>query len=380
MHILPIGSGKGGVGKSLVATNLAIALAQAGKKVVLADLDLGGSNIHLILGIGGIKQGLGTFLASKSVSFEDIIIDTDYKNLRFLPGDAEIPGMANLTAPQKSSLLKRLFTLDADYLIMDLGAGTSYNTVDFFLSSGQGLVVTSPTLTATLNAYLFLKNCVFRLLNTSFKKSSPARTYLDSLRQDGASLQKVYIPKLLDRISQEDPDGFLLFQKKMKSFRPRLILNMLEDPKDSNKANKIRRSCREYLDVDMEHLGIVYRDHLQDIALAARLPIIVYKPQSVLAQAIYRIADKVMQTHELDEGLIDVSTLDESYQVAAMEAEIDFDAKIIEMERLMNTSAFSKGDLIETIKTQQYEINSLKKENQLIKHRLVKAANAGFKL
>ncbi|NBQ39078.1 MAG: MinD/ParA family protein, partial [Alphaproteobacteria bacterium] len=62
MQIIPIASGKGGVGKSLVAANLAIALAQAGKNVVLADLDLGGSNLHLILGLRGIPVGIGTWI------------------------------------------------------------------------------------------------------------------------------------------------------------------------------------------------------------------------------------------------------------------------------------------------------------------------------
>ena len=60
MQIIPVASGKGGVGKSLLSANLAIALGQSGKKVVLADLDLGASNLHLVLGQQAPKQGLGT--------------------------------------------------------------------------------------------------------------------------------------------------------------------------------------------------------------------------------------------------------------------------------------------------------------------------------
>ena len=95
MQIIPIASGKGGVGKSLIAANLAIALGQAGKKVVLADLDLGASNLHLVLGIQGRKNGIGSFLI-KAAEFKDIIVDTDYENLRFVPGDSEIPGFFDL--------------------------------------------------------------------------------------------------------------------------------------------------------------------------------------------------------------------------------------------------------------------------------------------
>jgi flagellar biosynthesis protein FlhG len=64
VRIIPVASGKGGVGKSLVSANLSIALAQAGKRVVLADLDLGASNLHLILGFRAYKNGLGTYLSA----------------------------------------------------------------------------------------------------------------------------------------------------------------------------------------------------------------------------------------------------------------------------------------------------------------------------
>jgi flagellar biosynthesis protein FlhG len=77
MHIIPIASGKGGVGKSLIAANLSIALGQAGKKVCLADLDLGGSNLHMILGTPSPDRGIGTYLSSPNSSFEEIVCETD---------------------------------------------------------------------------------------------------------------------------------------------------------------------------------------------------------------------------------------------------------------------------------------------------------------
>lgn len=382
MQVLPIASGKGGVGKSLVSANLSIALAQAGKRVVLADLDLGASNLHLILGIRAVKQGIGTFLTNPDIDFESIILPTEYPNLLFIPGDAEIPGMANLKSSQKAKLIRKLRSLDADYLIVDLGAGTSYNTLDFFLSSSMGIIVTSTTLTATLNAYLFLKNAVFRLMGSAFKKSSPAGEFIDNLRREGTSLQKVYIPKLLERIRQEDPESYELFSRSMNSFHPLLVLNMLEDPEESKKAGRIRRSCKQYLDVDMEHLGVLYFDHLQEVALSSRIPIIAYKPNSVLSQGIYRLADKLIQRHGDDESPLELETdqMEQSYQIAEMEAEIDFESKINDMENLLHSGALTRGDLIDTIRSQQYEINTLRKENQLIKSKLLKAAEQGFRL
>ncbi|MDR1931855.1 MAG: P-loop NTPase [Spirochaetales bacterium] len=373
MHIIPIASGKGGVGKSLIAANLSIALGQAGKKVCLADLDLGGSNLHMILGTPSPRHGIGTFLSTPNSSFEDIITVTDYKNLSFIPGDAEIPGIANLPSGQKNKIVRKLQTLEADYLILDLGAGTNFNILDFFLTSNKGIIITTPTPTATVNAYLFLKNIAFRLISLTAKKDSKASAFLDRLRKDGAALQRVYIPKLLEHIKSADPDTYTLYLQRASRFHPRLILNMLENPDDTDKANKLRRSCQQYLDVDMEHLGIIYRDDIQDTALRSRLPIILYKPQSVLAQAIYRITDKIIQSENSEDEDMDVLVdLDESYQTAESEASVDFAAKLDYLEDLLQTGALTMGDLIETVKNQQLEINHLKKENQFLKAKLLK--------
>jgi flagellar biosynthesis protein FlhG len=378
MQIVPIASGKGGVGKSLLAANISLALSQAGKRVVVADVDLGGSNLHLILGIMGIKKGIGTFLNDSSMDFQEIVLDTEYKNLQFIPGDTEIPGTANIKTSQKQKLIRRLLSLDADYLVMDLGAGTNFNTIDFFLISGSGLVVTAPTPTANLNAYLFIKNVVFRIMNSSFKKDSKAQNYINSLLKSGTTFQQIYMPKLLGTIRERDPESYAQFQKRAASFRPRLVLNLLDDPKDANKAKRLRRSCKEYLGVNVEHLGIIYRDELQDVALQSRLPILLYKPDTVLSQAIYRIADKLIQTEEAAPGPIDFGNLGKSYQEADIEAEIDFETKIRYMEDLLHCGALTQGDLVETIKTQQYEINQLRKENTFFKTKIARAIEAGF--
>ena len=92
MQILPIASGKGGVGKSLLSANLAIALGQAGKKVVLADLDLGASNLHLAIGQNVRNNSIGTYLTDKT-SFQNIVEPTEYENVSFIAGDSQIPGL-----------------------------------------------------------------------------------------------------------------------------------------------------------------------------------------------------------------------------------------------------------------------------------------------
>ncbi len=382
MRIIPIASGKGGVGKSLVSANLAIAFAQAGQRVVLADLDLGASNLHLVLGYHSPQLGIGTFLNNTKSSLEDVMVNTDVRGLRFIPGDNEIPGTANLSVAQIKSLVKQLLALqnDADILILDLGAGTHQSILDFFLLSNHGIVVSAPAVTAVLNAYVFLKNAVFRLMFNSCTKGSPARAHLEKIRKEGAGgHQKLYIPKLMPHIKKIDPVSYEKFVKRLEIMHPRLIMNMVDDPKDADVAMKIRRSCEEYLDLKIEHLGVIYRDVMQDTALSSRLPITLYKPQSILSQAIYRIADKILETPETSYTPND-KQIDESFQEAEMEAEIDFDSKMEYVEDLLHSGAMSQGDLIETVKSQAFELEKLRKELNFIKLKLTRAIQQGYKV
>jgi len=379
MRIIPIASGKGGVGKSLVAANLAVSFAKMGQRVIVADLDLGASNLHLVLGHQAPKTGLGTFLNDTRSDFSKIIVDTNIPNLRFIPGDTEIPGLANIKTTQRNVLFKRLLSLNtqADILLIDLGAGTHQSILDFFLLSGQGIVVTSPAVTAVLNAYVFLKNAVFRLMYTIFTKDTKAYSYLEQIRKEGSGPQKLYIPKVLPEIKRIDPASYEKFTERLALLRPRLITNMIEEPKDVEVAVKIKRSCEEYLDLKIEHLGVIYRDTLQDTALSSRLPITLYKPQSILAQGIVRIADKILC---MEEGFtLNEKDIDETFTEASAEAEIDFETKMEYVEDLLHSGTLTQGDLIETVKSQQFEISKLKKENNFLKLKLSQAMAQGFK-
>jgi flagellar biosynthesis protein FlhG len=183
---------------------------------------------------------------------------------------------------------------------------------------------------------------------------------------------------MLKEIEKIDPESHKKFTEAAAHFHPRLIMNLIDDPKDADVAMKIRRSCEEYLDIKVEHLGVMYRDTIQDTALSSRLPVVLYKPQSVISQAIYRIADKILESTEEDFSLTD-QDVDDSFQEASIEAEIDFENKMEYVEELLHSGALSQGDLLETVKAQQLEIQKLKKENNFIKHKLTQAISQGFK-
>lgn len=381
MQIIPIASGKGGVGKSLFSANLAIALSQAGKKVVLVDLDLGASNLHLALGMHRNEHGIGTFLTSNS-EFEEIILATNYDNLKFIAGDSEMTGFASLEISQKKKLMDSLLSLDADYLILDLGAGTYSSILDFFLLSSQGILISAPTVTAILDAYLFLKNIVFKLILSSYKINSPAKDYLLLLQNDSARMQKLYIPLLLEELKKREPENTEKLIEKLKRFKPRVIMNMVEKPSDAQKVFKLRNSCKQYLGIDLEHLGVISKDPIQDIALASRLPVLVYKPTALISQGIYRISEKILESE--NRNFDDIEQIhyeeysDDSFDLAGTEAEDDFRSRISYLEDLVGSNAIALNDLYEVVRNQDIEINSLKKENMLLRAKLKKAMEKGF--
>ena len=126
--IIPIAGGKGGIGKSLLTANLAVSLAKMGHKTVVVDLDLGGSNLHTFLGLSDNHPGIGSFIHAGRKRIEEYIVTTPWKNLLFIPGDCSTPFTGNNNHNKKSLLIKNLLSIQCRYLLLDLGAGSSYNT------------------------------------------------------------------------------------------------------------------------------------------------------------------------------------------------------------------------------------------------------------
>jgi flagellar biosynthesis protein FlhG len=194
-------------------------------------------------------------------------------------------------------------------------------------------------------------------------------------------MQKLYIPQLLNTLKLKDPENTKLFVSRMQQFRPRLVMNMIEDPKDADRAQRIKTSCNQYLGLEIEYLGLMYRDMLQEKALASQLPVVVYKPQSVLGQAVYRIADKVIATPERQfDSDFNPEGFSDNFKDVEEEANDDYLFKLSGIDDLVAGGTLTIPELAEMIKTQNYEIAQLKKENQLLKSKLVKAASQGFRV
>jgi flagellar biosynthesis protein FlhG len=336
---------------------------------VLVDLDLGASNAHTMLGIRGVNKGIGTFLSVPRTGIDEIILPTEYDGLSFVAGDAEVPGTAILKNAQKKRLVRCLESLTFDIMVLDLGPGAGANALDFFLLGTGGIVVTTPALTSMLNAYLFLKNVVFRALYATVDLRSRAFAVLEDLRRDRAGgLQRASVPRILETIAREDPEGHALLTHALERLRPRLVLNMVEDPADAEKGEKLRASVRGYLGIDISYLGVIFRDELQSVALGSRIPILRYKPECVLSRGLYRIAEKLLSAPGDEPHGAPWSNGTSPGPEA--EAEEDFKGMRRDLEDLLNSGALGLADLVESVRTQQIELSTLRRENALLRARL----------
>ena len=152
-------------------------------------------------------------------------------------------------------------------------------------------------------------------------------------------------------------------------------MNMVEDPAEAEKAEKLRASVRDYLGIEVGHLGIVFRDELQSVALGSRVPILRYKPACVLSRALYRIAEKLISAPaDEPDGAPWMAgargDVKRPAPTAEAEAQEDFKGMRRDLEDLLNSGALSMADLVESVRTQQIELATLRRENALLRARV----------
>jgi len=292
-RIIAVGGGKGGVGKSLVTTSLGISLAQHGKRVVVIDADLGGANLHTCLGLPTPETTLSDFIARRVESIEDVVLETGVRNLGLISGAHDHLTASNLKYFQKARLLFRIATVDADYILLDIGAGISFNIVDFFLISEQGILVVIPEPSSIENAYRFLKMSFFRHLWRGLK-ASPARKVVEQA-MDQKNNQGIRTPfDLLEAVEHLDASTGRYLKELALAFRPRLLINQVRYPEDERLGGSMAMVCRRHLGIDVEAIGTIPFDDSVWKANRKRRPFMLDSPESTAGRALENVARSLL--------------------------------------------------------------------------------------
>ena len=291
--IWAVGGGKGGVGKSVVSSSLGIALAQRGERCVLIDADLGGANLHTLLGMRSPKRTLSAFIRGDVKRLPELLTDAPVPGLQLVSGARALLGMANPTHSQKSRLLRHIRALDVDHVILDLAAGSAFNVLDFFLEADRGLLVVTPEATSIENAYHFLKAAFMRSLRQTAKRESirsPVQRVLDHFARRRALSPR----ELLRAVRAADPDAGRALLAQARCFRPELVVNQIRDTEDRKLGDRIAAACRDHLGARVRVLGSIDADEAVRVSLRRRRPALLEYPDRGFALDVETIVNRML--------------------------------------------------------------------------------------
>jgi flagellar biosynthesis protein FlhG len=189
--------------------------------------------------------------------------------------------------------MRGLRQLPADFVLLDLGAGTHAAVMDYFMIGEEGLVVVAPEPTSVENAYSFIRAAFYRRLRLAMVSHDMRKVV--ALAMDQHNERGIRTPlDLLHEIEASDPGEGSRFIATMKAFRPRIVINEAATAEDVKLGFAIRTVCRKYFGIDCEYVGYINHDEKARLSVRARRPLVEEYPHSDAAIYVSRIAKKLL--------------------------------------------------------------------------------------
>jgi len=303
--VYAVGGGKGGVGKTVLTASLGIGLASLGNRVVIVDADLGGANLHTCMGILEPEFTFYHFYTLQKETLADIMLETPIDNLKLISGACGTLGLANPRYSQKLRFINELRRIQTDYVLLDLGAGSSFNVIDFFVAADQGIVVTTPEPMAIQETFNFLKIALMRKLMRHFKNQPDIAAlfeqdvFVETLRI-GATLDS-----LLQKIRAIDSAAGAEAEKVFSTFKPSLILNMVHAQDEIKEGVALVTAVEELLSIELEFLGYIDYDDSVRKAVKELRPFMIDDPHSKASKSLARLISIGLQGKSGWKGFLD---------------------------------------------------------------------------
>ena len=246
-RVITITSGKGGVGKTNVAVNLAIALQLMNKRTLLIDADIGMANVDVIL--GNISHRNLLDLLETRIKLSDVVMQSSF-GISYISGSSSVEKAVGFTREEQRILYKKLADCDklADIILIDTGAGLGQNVLDFIKAADETLLVTTNEPTSISDAYAVIK---------AYSKNSNKKNI-------------------------------------------RLLVNRVEDIKESEEATtKLQETAKRFLNMPIECAGYVFEDSNVQESVKKQMPFIVNKPMSPASKCIIALANNLLTGREI---------------------------------------------------------------------------------
>ncbi len=251
-RIITITSGKGGVGKTNISTNMAIAYGQMGKKVIVIDADLGLANVNVMMNL--IPQYNLYHVIRKQKKMSEIILDTGY-GIKLVAGASGFSKIANMTEDERNSFISEMYTLsDADIIIIDTSAGVSKNVLGFVAAADEVIIVTTPEPTSITDAYGIIKIIA---------------TEVDNL-----------------------------------NINLKMIVNRVNNASEGKRvADRMTQIAAQFLNLKVEYLGFIYDDQLVPQSVLRQKPFVIADPKGKASVCLRHIVSRIEKTEiNEDEG------------------------------------------------------------------------------
>ncbi|MFP3088723.1 MinD/ParA family protein [Treponema sp. TIM-1] len=249
-RIITITSGKGGVGKTNMSVNMALAYARLGKKVVVMDADLGLANVNVMLNM--VPKFNLYHVIRKQKTMKEILLETEY-GISIVAGASGFSKIANLSETERQNFINELDSLsNADIIIIDTSAGVSSNVLDFIAAADDAVIITTPEPTAITDAYGIIKIIA---------------TEIDNLNM-----------------------GL------------KLVVNRVKSVAEAKKvADRMTSIAGQFLNLKVEYLGFIYDDPAVSHAVLRQRPFMVVDPKCRASLCVQHIVGR-MEKSELREG------------------------------------------------------------------------------
>jgi flagellar biosynthesis protein FlhG len=278
-QIWPIGGGKGGTGKSFLTGNIGILLARQRFKTLLIDADLGAANLHTIIGLSHPDRCLSDFISKRFSTLEETVLQTPIPNLFLISGASNKLDIANLPYEQKMKMLRAISKLDYDYILLDLSAGTSFNTIDFFTLSDSGIFVCCPEPTSIENFYRLIRSVYLRKIHQILKTHQFRKLAAQAVAENPNSL--INNPEyLLNALKEIDFEKGHTIERILQAVQFRLVLNQIRKQDNSRMGILICKIIEKHLSIKIQFMGNVGFDERVHDELCRKGPFVEKYPYS----------------------------------------------------------------------------------------------------
>lgn len=251
--VITITSGKGGVGKTNITINLAIALRELGLRVIVIDADFGLSNVDILFGI--VPQYTLADVINEEKNIIEVMAEEPRSKVKFISGGSGINELANLGMKERTMFLKNISLLDrlTDIILVDTGAGISENVIQFVMAADDILLVLTPEPTSITDAYALIK----------------------------------------------------MIANKDKNRKIKLIINRADSLNEANDiVNKISKVAEKFLAVKVEKLGYILNDDIIKKAVKIQQPFSLIYPKSNATKSVKEISRKLVDnTNSVSENI-----------------------------------------------------------------------------